>query len=212
MGTRDQLQQFGQNNSSAEFEREEIVYKDTVFVNPSGTIVDTDLFVSDSKDSMYRNAAFPITSHAYSFTHLCVHHNLAFTVTDPKKQNSYLQHFEEDSEITFQKENKILGIGHYLWMLTKTTWHDLGAITATGTYIQPAAKFADWYKFEVPIQVGAGAQFKVGFKAAKGLTALAYSSTDTPYIPNAAQQLTCSNAGHWIQVYLRGFRWLESRA
>lgn len=212
MGAREQLNQFGMNNANAQFEREEIIYKDTIFVDPSAQLVDTDLFVSDNKDAMYRNAAFPITSHAYMFTHLRVVHNIAFTVSDPKKQNAYLQHFAENSSILFQKENKVIGTGWFLSALTETAWGDLGSVSATGTYVAPKAKFASWYEIKIPVQLAAGQQFKVSFKAAKGLTAAAYSATDTPYLPSATNFLACGTVGHWIQVQLRGFRWIEARA
>lgn len=211
MSTQDMLQNHGSNTAGAVLEREEVILKDTVFADPSQLLVDVDLFGGDNKDGMYKNVAFPVTSHAFSITHLRVVHNVAFTVSDPKSQNTRLQHFEENSRFDFEYETHIIGKGIPLSLLTKATWMDLGAITATGTYIQPVAKFAEWYKLDAPIEIGAGKQFKVTFKAAKGLTTLAYSASDTPYIPNATANLSCASSGHWIQVYMRGIRFIPAR-
>lgn len=211
MANREQLQSFD-SNKGMPFEREEVILYDTIFFNPSATLSDAQFFNNRGNDYQYQNAAFPITSHAYRFTHARLTHTMAFTVADPLLNNPYLLYFEEYSRIVFTKENKILGGPFPFSTLSETMWHPAARATAT-VASTTKDKFASWYKFEIPIEVGAGKQFQVDMKAAKGLTLEAYAATITPYYPNATAFLTAqANRGYAIKLELRGIRWIEAGA
>lgn len=205
------LEVFDSNKGNAPFEREEVILRDTNFFDVSTAVTDMNFFNSKGNDSMYQNAVFPITSHAYRFTHARISHTMDFTVASPVLHNVYAKYFDEYSFIEFQKENRILGGPFSIATLKGQEWINAAKIVTPATDTQSKDKFNSWYKFVIPIEVGAGKQFEVRMKAAKGLTTSALVATATPYYPNVyTTTFTTATRGFGIKLELKGIRWIES--
>lgn len=200
MDPRQLLQSLGDFDGSL-FEVVEKTYKDTIFVEVAGTLVDKKLFQGDSKDAQYKNVAFPLVSNAFVMTHIKVVTDIAFTVSNELMQVLYKSHFANRSRLKFTIEDTVQS---EFWLHDILTWDIIteDEIAATEPIIKIRPKLNNWYALNIPIKVGAGKSFDVEFLTAKGLTALASAATRSPYTPNAG--LT-SNLGHTIEVYLKGF-------
>jgi len=208
---RAKLQSFDNNKGKAPFEKEEIVLTDTIFYDVSTVVTDSQFFNAKSIDRQYQDRNFPVTSHAYKFTYARLTHTMRFTAADALADNNYIQYFDEYSQIIFQKENKILGGRYSLSTLTPYEWIPASSAAVTDPTAAIKEKFNSWYKFETPIQVGAGKLFTVDFVTAKGLTTAAYAVGRTPFYANTPTAFANANRGFGIKLELRGYRWLESQ-
>lgn len=207
-----QLQNFDNNKGKAPFEKEEIILTDTIFYDVSTSVTDSQFFNAKSIDKQYQNKNFPVTSHAYKFTYARITHTMRFTAADALADNNYIQYFDEYSHIVFQKENKVLGGRFSLATFTPYEWIPASSGAATDKTAGIKEKFSSWFKFAVPILVGAGKDFSVNFIAAKGLTTAAYAVGLAPFYANTPTgTFTNANRGFGIKLELRGERWLESQ-
>lgn len=199
------LQRIGVNIDGKAIERREYTLKDTVYFGDSVALVNQELFRNAGKPAQYQDGEFPIPSQGFFITHIGLEQNINFTLADAKLHGAYLQYFMNNSYLEFKIESTEHG-KFWLRDIISEKYVDRGKQTAIPS-LTSSAKFNNYYKPEIPIQVGAGRSLKVRLVVASNLTTAAGSATDHAYLPDLS--LT-SNFGHSLYFYLKTFRFNEA--
>lgn len=208
------LESMGSWAQNKNFERRENSWRDEAFWNPAANLTAYNFFAgNENKHAQYSNAKFPLQSHGMYITHLLVTTNFNFKVSDPKNQAQYFQYFLEHSQLSFKIEHTDLG-DFFLRDLYARTFEHSAPSSAT-TYLTGRDNMLNYYPLQVPFIVGAGKELKCTFIPAEGLVFADYSATLTPYLPENPKtggELSTSDAGYSMTVWMKGYKYSEAKA
>lgn len=188
MSTRQAVQDYGTNANKEEFKQNVWPIRDTLLLKCGATLGDVQLFQwGDKKDHQYRSNEFPSNSQAYNIHGIQLFTDIRFEGANHAEKTNKLAHFIDNSFIEFRMENSDVTKIPLRECINMEIIPDPTISTATAPKAAIRSKFTNFYPLQIPIKVGAGAQFDVWLRPAKGLTTEAYDSTNgtTPIKPGS---------------------------
>ncbi len=201
------LLQSAENGGGKLLQKQPVVVRSTIFLNPSTVIADDSFFTNTSLDAQWQSGDFPSRINLYRFTHIRVSDNIQFTVSNVLRYTQTLRTFVECSSLNiFSNGNEIVTLP--LSRLTQYKFIPANNVTGpTANFVEVKENFNNEYRLTEPITFNANDNPEVNFKAAKAITTAAWTANVGPVITgNTGGELSTAGEGFYLTVEFRGYK------
>lgn len=193
----------GKNNEGKPLFKQEIVYKDTQFVEAAATISSYQVFTQNNNVvPAYKNGYFPQNQYATKVKYIRIVPELINTGSTALLAIGEMNRFLQDSYLDFTIGQRYVG-RIYLWQcIDSITVPNFSAIVTTAAPFIQKDLFTKWHELDIPHEIGAGTMYNVTFTPALNWTCSAYNAANTPSYPGSGMGNT--EHGFAIRYYLKG--------
>lgn len=188
-------------------QKQPVVVRSTIFMNPSSNITDDQFFTNTALDPQWQSGDFPSRINLYRFTHARISDNVQFTVSNVLRYTQTLRTFAECSLINIQN-NGVEIVSIPVSRLTQYKFIPANNVTGpTANFVEVKENFNNEFRLSEPITFNANENPEVYFKAAKGLTTASWTANVGPVITgNTGGELSTAGEGYYITLELRGYK------